>query len=111
MAFEIETTLLILFNKEVQLKIKTALVLFIDAQGKEQLNRACSLKQASKLVSLVAHMLQELVVKLYATAAQTEEPLEMFVLVIFKRHSFFLLPQPLHPVIPKLTQKEIDFSG
>lgn len=56
-------------------------------------------------------MLQELVVKLYASAAQTEEPLEMFVLVIFKRHSFFLLPQPLHPAIPKLTQKEIDFSG
>lgn len=56
-------------------------------------------------------MLQELVVKLYAFAAQTEEPLEMFVLVIFKRHSFFLLPQPLHPAIPKLTQKEIDFSG
>lgn len=86
------------------------MVLFIGAQGKEPVSRACSLKQASKLVSLVAHMLQELVVKLYATAAQTEEPLEMFVLVIFKGHSFFLLP-PLHPAIPKLTQKEIDFSG
>lgn len=106
-----ETTLLILFNKEVQLKIETALALFIDAQGKGQFNRVCRLQQASKLASLVAHMLQELVVKLYASAAQTEEPLEMFVLVIFKRHSFFLLPQPPHPAIPKLTQKEIDFSG
>lgn len=109
MAFKIETTLLILFNKEVQLKIKTALALFIDAQGKEQFNRACNL--SSKLVPLVVHMLQELVVKLYASATQTEEPREMFALVIFKRHSFFLLPQPLHPAIPKLTQKEIDFSG
>lgn len=109
MAFKIETTLLILFNEEVQFKIKTALALFIDAQGKEQFNRACRL--SSKLVPLVVHMLLELVVKLYASAAQTEEPREMFVLVIFKRHSFFLLPQPLHPAIPKLTQKEIDFSG
>lgn len=58
MVFKIETTLLILFNKEVRLKIKTALALFIDAQGKEQFNRACSLQQASKPVSLVAHMLQ-----------------------------------------------------
>lgn len=95
----------------MQLKIETTLALFIGAQGKEQFNRACCLQQASKLAALVAHMPQELVVKLYASAAQTEEPLEMFVLVIFKRHSFFLLPQPLHPAIPKLTQKEIDFSG
>lgn len=40
-----------------------------------------------------------------------EETLEMFLFVIFKRNTFFLLPQPLHLVIPKLTWKKTDFIG
>ena len=35
----------------------------------------------------------------------------MFLFVIFKRNTFFLLPQPLHLVIPKLTWKKTDFIG
>lgn len=40
-----------------------------------------------------------------------EKTLEMFVFLIFKRNTFFLLPQPLHLVIPKLTWKKTDFIG
>lgn len=85
------------------MQLKTGKAVSLTQKEKGQLSRACNLKEDSKCVSLVAHMLPEFNMKLYASTTQMEETLEMFVLVIFKRNSFFLLPQPLHPVIPKFT--------